>query len=155
MGINDSVYNVAGKTIVATFNYSPQFRLRQRLKVSTLSAQQATLGLPQVTRWSDIVWIVWSDSGTLDPSKASALKYIFRHDVVTDNTVYIIEQILGLGRKEFPEGGEWPGFEFRPGQNKFWALLGTDHGMCPSGVHAMVCYISKAVVVTRPCEQAF
>ena len=125
---NEGIYNVAGKAIASTYNHSPNFQLRKKLKVDRLSDEQAQ-GLPQVTRWSDIVWIVWN-SLTQGPSEASALKYIFRYDVSTDDTVFIMEQVLGLGRDDLPDGeeGAWPGYKFVPGHDEFWALLGTVHG---------------------------
>ena len=75
------------------------------------------------------MWIAWASIPHY-PAEATALKYIFKPDVVTPNTVAIIERVLRVEEGEFPEDGcEWPGIKFNPGEKEFFALLGTPHGM--------------------------
>ena len=47
--------------------------------------------LPRVTHWSDIVWLIWALQ-CRTAEEASALKCIFRENIVTSNTRYIMEQ---------------------------------------------------------------
>lgn len=56
------------------------------------------------------------------------LKYVFKHDVVTRETVFVIEHIFDVGSGKFPNGGGWPGVKLVPYQDNFWAVLGTPHG---------------------------
>ena len=84
---------------------------------------------------SDVLWIQWvavaEQQGT--PEKVSQLKYIFRYNVITANTKFIIEQAAALKEGESIEEGEfeaeWPGYEFVMGDDEFTALLGTVHGI--------------------------
>ena len=85
--------------------------------------------LPQLRHWSDLVWIAWASISN-DPAEAAALKYIFRHDVVTPDTVVTIESVLGMEEGRYREGScDWPGIKFNPGEEEFFALMGTPHGM--------------------------
>ena len=123
------MYNPVGKTIVSQNNISPEYMLSQRLKVDKLTNEQAEF-LPRVTHWSDIVWLIWA---LLCPTaeEASALKYIFRENIVTSNTRYIMEQcFVGVERDALDI--EWPGWVFYPTDEPFYALLATPHGMLPS-----------------------
>ena len=91
--------------------------------------EEQTQDLPQLRHWSDLVWIAWSSIPHY-PGEAAALKYIFKYDVVTPNTVAIIESVLGVEQGRFPDdGGKWPGTKFNSGEKEFFALLGTPHGM--------------------------
>ena len=86
--------------------------------------------LPQLRYWSDLVWIAWTSiSDALE--EVTALKYIFKYNVVTANTVAIIHSVLGVEEGRFPlyDRGDWPGIKFKPGEREFFALLGTPHGM--------------------------
>ena len=105
---------------------SPLHQLRTKLDVKKIKPVQA-LGLPQVKFWSDIVWIVWASLAKTD-AEASSLKYIFRHYVVTEETIFVIERIFGVNRGNFPDGEEWPGRKLVPNEENFWAVLGTPHG---------------------------
>ena len=105
---------------------SPLYNLREKLQVKELSPEQA-LGLPQVKFWSDIVWIVWASLAKTG-AEASSLKYIFRHHVKNEETVFVIERIFGVSGGNFPDGEEWPGRELGPNEENFRAVLGTPHG---------------------------
>ncbi|KAG7008294.1 hypothetical protein G7Y79_00006g019140 [Physcia stellaris] len=101
-------------------------RLDQDKAFKTDGKTQA-LGLPQVKFWSDIVWIVWASLAKTD-TEASSLKYIFRHDIINEETIFVIEEIFGVSRRNFPDGEEWPGRKLVPNEESFWAVLGTPHG---------------------------
>lgn len=66
------------------------------------------------------------------PEKVSQLRYIFRYNVVTADTKFIIEQAAGRKENVNIETGEfeelWPGYEFLVGVDEFTALLGTVYG---------------------------
>lgn len=51
----------------------------------------------------------------------SSLKYVFRYDVVTENTRFILNLAAPM------DGATWPGHEFKKGSEEFKALLGTPH----------------------------
>ena len=102
--------------------------LRQRLNVEKLSNAQAE-NLPRVTQWSDIVWLIWVLQ-CITPEQASELKYIFKENIITDSTQYIMEKcFVGVERDGLDI--EWPGRVFYPADEQFYALLGTPHGMLP------------------------
>ena len=52
----------------------------------------------------------------------SALKYIFRYDVVTEDTRFIMNLAAPVNSVK------WPGHKFNKGSEEFQALLGTPHG---------------------------
>ena len=122
-------YNTAGKTIVALDNVSPNFQLREKYNVDRLDPAQA-VELPKVAAWSDLVWILWT-SLPMGPDEPSTLKYIFRHHITTRDTLAVIEHIFDLeeGEVSEEEGDLWPGLKTKPGEDNFYALLGTPHGM--------------------------
>ena len=70
-------------------------------------------------------WIQWvtraEQQGTSE--KVSQLKYIFRYNVITANTKFIIEQAAALKEEELIEEegfeSEWPGYEFVMGDDQF------------------------------------
>ena len=116
-----ALLNPKGKTITSVSNFSPMYRLKQKLG-SHLPADW-TERLPDVYRWSDVIWILWKD---VAKEKAGDLKYIFKHNVITEQTRFIMEQTVGAPRDGLV--APWPGHEFRLGSNYFVALLGTLHG---------------------------
>jgi len=80
---------------------------------------------------SDVLWIQWAAVANAQgiPGKASDLKYIFRHEIITPNTQFIMEK---AGNDPDAEEGEvffkpWPGREFTMGEEQFQALMGTVH----------------------------
>ena len=79
--------------------------------------------VPKVSRWSDLVWIQWSNTAK---GKAKDLKYIWRDAVVTPSTKAIMEETV------HQQGGlnlPWPGKDFTMNDIEGMALLGTIHGM--------------------------
>ena len=92
--------------------------------------------LPLVTKWSQIVSIVWAERAE---TQVGSLKYVFKHDVVTAETKDIMKKAALLSDPEYagqdpdtyPDDSfsrQWPGLVFRNGSPGFQALLGTPHG---------------------------
>lgn len=75
---------------------------------------------------SDVLWIQWADIASTAGVSSGNLKYIFRHDIITPNTCFIMEQAVGA-----QEAGEldepFPGAEFTAESDQFKALMGTVH----------------------------
>ena len=113
--------------MVAYASYSPAFKIDKAIP-------DWKTKLPRVSRMSDVLWIQWAYIAEQDgtPEKVSQLEYIFRYDVVTPNTKFIIEQAAAIEEEGPIEEGEfdarWPGYEFALGDDRFTALLGTVHG---------------------------
>ena len=104
--------------------------------------------LPKVSRMSDVLWCQWVEVAKMDqtPEKVSQLKYVFKHDVSTPDTKFIVERAAALvendnnmGKDEFE--CEWPGHKFQKDDKQFTALLGTIHGR--SMVDLIVTHRSK------------
>lgn len=78
---------------------------------------------------ADVLWLEWATIAAQEgtPDKAGDLKYIFRHDISTENTRFIIESAVGAGDNDFVS--DWPGTSFTMGQDQFEALIGTVHGV--------------------------
>jgi len=115
---------VPGKAITSVLNSSPANELKDHYKTlgEPLPEDWPTM-LPDVQRWSDLVWIMWArEAGP----KVSTLKYIFKHDVITHETREVMAQAAGAN--EDGDLPEWPGKTFRLGDPRFEALLGTPHG---------------------------
>ena len=113
--------------MVAYASYSPAFKIDKEIP-------DWKTKLPRVSRMSDVLWIQWAYIAEQDgtPEKVSQLEYIFRYDVVTSNTKFIIEQAAAMEEEEPIEEGEfeaaWPGYKFVLGDDRFTALLGSVHG---------------------------
>lgn len=119
-----NTYNPAGKTIIASHNFSPNYQLRKAFGVNRLSPDQAAK-LPKVKQWSDVTMILWN---SLAGNRAGDLKYIFREYIITSNTRFVMEQCFqGIGQDELLK--VWPGQVFKDDDPDFYALLGTPHGM--------------------------
>ena len=78
--------------------------------------------MPEVYAWSDIVWLLWADRAKKLGQQPGNLKYVFRHEIVTPDTRFI------MNLAEPMSGAIWPGHTFRKGTEEFQALLGTSHG---------------------------
>ncbi|KAL8692745.1 MAG: hypothetical protein Q9218_002282 [Villophora microphyllina] len=135
LGLYRNIYNVVGRTIVGTYNYSPLYYAAMNHPGPDLSPY-----VPRVYQYSDIMFILWADQVRHYGVAASTLRYIFKHEIVTPSTRNIMRAAAGLEMipeedqdpKE-PEQGEqlevpWPGHQFLPGTQEFQALMGTPHG---------------------------
>lgn len=113
--------------MVALTSFSPANRIDK-------SDPDWKMKLPRVSKMSDVLWIQWvtvaQEVGT--PEKTGGLEYIFRYDVATGDTKWVIEQAAAkheggpIGDSEFV--AKWPGYEFTINDEQFVALLGTVHG---------------------------
>jgi len=114
---------VPGRTIIAAYNYSPSYRLKQIYESAgrPLPPDWQNL-LPFVSKWSDATWIIWADLSQKAGREPGNLKYIFRHHVITEHTRQIMTRAVNshLAR--------WPGNRFTPNDDQYMALLGTAHG---------------------------
>lgn len=130
-----NIYNIPGKTIVATTNWGPTFELKHWASAPNMDAfglapyenYRLKDMLPRINRWSDIVWMIWSH---LAGASAGQLEYVFRHDVQTDESLNIMVE---AARRAGQQGGHimnanWPGVPFAKGTDEFQAILGTPHG---------------------------
>jgi hypothetical protein len=85
--------------------------------------------LPEVQAWSDIVFVEWQTQAQNRNRDIKGLKYIFRYQIVTPETVAIIEEAAS-GKKNLP----WPGVtismtdEYEEHDRRGMAILGTPHG---------------------------
>ncbi|KAL9581881.1 MAG: hypothetical protein Q9212_003628 [Teloschistes hypoglaucus] len=135
-GKYDNVYNVVGKTIVGTYNYSPVLyasrtqEIVQHKKVTDLAPY-----IPDVYKLSDVQFIVWADQCRQQGAQPNVLRYIFKHDVVTFSTKNIMRIAAGLEPELEEKQGQgedlsaaWPGLQFSPDSQQFKALMGTPHG---------------------------
>lgn len=119
--------NIHSGTVVALTSYSPANRIDK-------SDSDWKLKLPRVSKMSDVLWIQWvtvaQSEGT--PEKIGGLEYIFRYDISTEDTKFVIEQAAAkheggpIGKTQFV--AEWPGYEFTSSDEQFFGLLGTVHG---------------------------
>ena len=74
--------------------------------------------LPKINRWNDVVWTIWADTAG---GAAGNLQYIFRDNIVNDDTKGIIEEAVApLEMKNLP----WPGKKFSVDDISGQALLG-------------------------------
>ena len=122
-GSFDNYYNVPSRTIVAFQNYSPSYRLKEAYKAynKPLPADWEK-DLPIVSRLSDVLWIVWTDLSQKAGTSPGNLKYIFRHGIVTPETLNILQRSVN---SQVPN---WPGRRFTAHDTQFMALLATAHG---------------------------
>lgn len=127
-------YNVGGGTIICAVSFGAKYKLL----LDPARAQPTAIppwreSLPKVTAMSDILWVQWVNLANSKgiPEKISGLKYVFRHQIVTTNTLYIME-LAGNGA-DAPAGqtlqAPWPGKEFAMGSEQFEALMGTVHAI--------------------------
>ncbi|KAL9611048.1 MAG: hypothetical protein Q9167_004295 [Letrouitia subvulpina] len=116
-------YNVRSGTIIAEFNYGPRYLAIEN--DPTLTGQALQEAIPHMNKWSDVTWAVWSHYAG---GSASTLRYIFRVNVVTEDTKAIIN--LANDLEPGPELDlPWPGRTFDMSSDEGKALLGTPHGV--------------------------
>ena len=118
--------------MVADVSYSPTAMMNEQ----DIVPEDWKERLPNVKLMSDVTWIQWVTVAEAEgtPSAISDLKYIFRHEVITENTRFIIEQAAKVEEDEF--NADWPGLKFVTTDTEFLALLGTVHGVF--NVHLLV-----------------
>lgn len=144
------MYNVRGGAIVAINNYSPTGIL-QTGKNPPLPKSVIEPKIPVLNRWSDLVWTMWTDSVARRGStttagatttttaatasftaSASSLRYIFRDNVVNDNTKFVMERVAGMEDTASSVDAldlPYPGRTVDVNSDEGAALLGTPHGL--------------------------
>lgn len=114
-------------TIFASENVSPQQSIamyRRQNNLPQLTEAQLRDHVPKLNRWSDVVWFVWAKQAG---NQAGNLRYIFRDNVINDDTKGVIDQIFGIPSKSLDL--PWPGKTFDVEKTKEGkGLLGTPHG---------------------------
>lgn len=115
--------NVQGKTISALQSFSPAYMIKKFHTVNGQMPEGWKERLPDVHKQSDLLWIMWKDAAG---DKAGALKYIFRHHVITPETKAVMEHVAGAAEDLLD--APWPGHVFGFPSNFYTALLGTPHG---------------------------
>lgn len=112
-----------GKTIVASFNFSPAYKLKEQYQRQKKPVpENLAKELPFVTKWSDATWILWSQISKKQSKEPRDLKYVFRHYIITVATKDIISMAVD-SRTPL-----WPGRKFTPNDDQYMALLATAHG---------------------------
>lgn len=107
-------------------NYSPVYMLQTVLMEDEGHIPDGWEAmLPNVSRWSDVVWILWKYMAGAE--RAHTLKYIFRHEVATKFTRQVMALCVGGVDPETGHLPRWPGRTFRLGSDEFQAVLGTPH----------------------------
>ncbi|KAL8828292.1 MAG: hypothetical protein Q9191_002666 [Dirinaria sp. TL-2023a] len=121
----DQVYNAQDRMIAGVYNFSPLYYA----ELSHPNSPRSDLAryIPQPHKWSDITWVLWTYECMMQHEDPTRLKYIFKHQIVTENTKYIMEQAVGVGVEEFED--EWPGVRYMRGSTQYEALMGTPHAV--------------------------
>ncbi|KAL8737002.1 MAG: hypothetical protein Q9181_002113 [Wetmoreana brouardii] len=70
--------------------------------------------------------IIWADQARKAGVQPGALKYIFKHQVTTEEIRSVME--AAAGKPDMALDAKWPGRRFLGGSEQFKALLGTPHG---------------------------
>ena len=84
--------------------------------------------VPKVSYWSDIVWAQWIETADAYGKPKDSLLYVFRDNVETANTKYIMEQVVDPTLAHGALHAPWPGKELLMNTPDGQALLGTPHG---------------------------
>ena len=122
--------------LIAVDNHSPLIVLQRSESFAQLRSQltsnQIRDAVPKVSFWSDIVWASWVQLCNQTGNKPENIAYIFRDTIITENTKYIMEQVIG---PDAPRNGlklPWPGRDFFLTNDKGKALQGSVHGGGPA-----------------------
>ncbi|KAL8703780.1 MAG: hypothetical protein Q9201_003045 [Fulgogasparrea decipioides] len=121
------VYIPSKGTIIANENISPQQSIamyRRDNKLPPYTAAQYKDFIPEMHRWSDVVWFMWTKQAG---NQAGNLRYIFRDNVINNDTKSVIDQVFKIPSYSFDL--KWPGETFDVATTDDGkALLGTPHG---------------------------
>jgi len=110
-----NIFNVDGGAIIADMNIGPDYSYRN------------TGGeVVPLKQYSDIVFLAWQE---MAGHKVNGLKYIFRHGIVNEETVAVVDQIL---QRRGAQREEWPGLKIPMLDRDALALLGTPNGRGPA-----------------------
>jgi hypothetical protein len=109
-GYYANVYNADGGMIVAGNNQGPTLKLR------------GIKNLIPLRQYSDVVFLTWR---MVAGDRVKGLKYIMRHFIVNEQTIQVMEEVLGRrGERLKP----WPGVKIEFPERDALALLGTPNG---------------------------
>ena len=84
--------------------------------------------VPDLHRYSDVVWLEWAKQCQDTGVWPNSLRYIFNHDIVTDDTQAVILEAV---RRQGKTLQGWPGVEIDANSVEGKAILGTSHGCEP------------------------
>lgn len=107
-----NTFNPKDGVILANRNFSPADQQ------SNPKAQ-----LPDLQKWSDVAWLFWEMSCKGEGVGVGNLNYVFRVQIVNDNTRFIVSRALGS-----TSVGAWPGTAFNMDTDQGRAILGTPNG---------------------------
>ncbi|KAL8695434.1 MAG: hypothetical protein Q9218_000012 [Villophora microphyllina] len=114
-------------TIIASENISPQQAIAMYRRDNGLPAYTPTQYrdfVPKLQRWSDLAWFVWAQKAG---GEQGNLRYIFRDNVINNDTKGVIDQVFKIPSYSFDL--KWPGKTFDVATTDDGkALLGTPHG---------------------------
>ena len=94
-----------------------------------VGGDRATQVLPDLQRWSDVVYLVWANLCSKNNGDVKGIKYLIRSHIKEKetNTKDIIDQVLG-GAAILPYDGKTKGTTFSMDTDEGKALLGSAHG---------------------------
>ncbi|KAL8835306.1 MAG: hypothetical protein Q9170_003361 [Blastenia crenularia] len=115
-GHYDSSYILSDEksTIIASNNQSPE------------KAATGNQRIPELFRWSDLVWYTWSK---IAGDQAKKLRYIIQESITTTSTRRIMEYVEGIHDKPDTLNLPWPGHALDLRSDRGRALLATPHGV--------------------------
>jgi hypothetical protein len=85
--VYDNYYNPQDGYIVASYNIGPKARYKQ------LGVQDPIF--PDITKWSDVVFIEWQAQAERQGVDIGELKWVFRYQIDNDVTREVIQKLNG------------------------------------------------------------
>jgi hypothetical protein len=101
--------------------------INSRNPANTPKVQFKGYPIPPLNQLSDDIFLNWKRLAGLDPNRIAALKYIFRCNIINDDTRAIVRHVESrIGRTI----GNWPGevFPITKSDENGLAILGTPNG---------------------------
>ncbi|KAL9595389.1 MAG: hypothetical protein Q9219_006464 [cf. Caloplaca sp. 3 TL-2023] len=121
-----NIYNPTGGAIFAIDNTSPAYCVNWG-NPNPYTGNALLARVPQMRTWADVVWAIWAHEAG---DRASGLRFIYRDNIVTPVTRYLIEKVEGINNDQLTMGLNlpWSGHKHLKDTEEFFALLGSNHG---------------------------
>ena len=129
--------------VFANDNHNPDAMIRdgKASKDPWKDDKGKALPIVKLKQWSDLQFLTWKSITTMN--QRQNLRWVFRRNVINPMTVKMISEVMakrGLEGKiwgnlrgiKVTEAPTWPGFQLRPGEEGFDALVGSpnSYGVC-------------------------